>query len=129
MKRLKLRPAPCCFARATWPTTCTCWPPGAIELVEIGVDLPAGRIFGEIAFFAPDRRRTMTARCIEDSEVLAINESTVRQLYYQNPEFGFELIGLVAGRLTADIHRLEAMLDAQRKSDPAATVEAPISSA
>ena len=71
----------------------------------------------------------MTGRCIEDSEVLAINESTVRQLYYQNPEFGFELIGLVAGRLTADIHRLEAMLDAQRKSGPAATVDAPISSA
>jgi CRP-like cAMP-binding protein len=102
---------------------------GRIELVEIGVSLPAGRIFGEIAFFAPDRRRTMTARCVENSEVLAINESTVRQLYYQNPEFGFQLIGLVAGRLTADIRRLEAMLDASSKSGAPVALDAPISSA
>ena len=83
---------------------------GRIELVEIGVALPAGRIFGEIAFFAPDKCRTLTARCVENSEVLAINESTVRQLYYQNPGFGFEIVGLIAGRLSADAARLRAQL-------------------
>jgi len=100
---------------------------GRIELVEIGTELPAGRIFGEIAFFAPDKRRTLTARCIDDSELLAINESTVRQLYFQNPSFGFQVIGLVAGRLSADIARLEAALQA-RPADGAA-VELPIRSA
>jgi CRP/FNR family cyclic AMP-dependent transcriptional regulator len=129
MKRLKLKAGTVLFRKGDLADHLYMLASGRVELVEIGVDLPAGRIIGEIAFFAPDRRRTLSARCIEDSEVLAINESTVRQLYYQNPEFGFELIGLVAGRLTADIHRLEDMLDAQRKSDPAATVEAPISSA
>ena len=34
----------------------------------------------------------------------------MRQIYYQNPSFGFELIGLVAGRLSADIVRLEEQL-------------------
>ncbi|MBK6864060.1 MAG: Crp/Fnr family transcriptional regulator [Ideonella sp.] len=64
-------------------------------------------MFGEIAFFAPDKRRTNTARCVGPCTVLTIDESTVRQLYYQNPEFGFQLMGLVAGRLTADVKRLQ----------------------
>lgn len=83
---------------------------GRIELVEIGEVLEPGRMFGELAFFAPDRRRTLTARAIEPGLLLSIDEGTVRQLYFQNPEFGFELIGLVAGRLHADIHRLEEAL-------------------
>jgi CRP/FNR family cyclic AMP-dependent transcriptional regulator len=45
--------------------------------------------------------------------VLSINQSTVRQLYFQNPEFGFEIVGLVAARLSADVERLEEQL-AQR---------------
>jgi len=101
---------------------------GRIELVEIGTELPAGRVFGEIAFFAPDRRRTLTARCIEDSEVLAINESTVNQLYYQNPAFGYQMIGLVADRLGADIRRLEATLEAQRAAGAPVATDVPIRS-
>jgi len=102
---------------------------GRIELVEIGAELPAGRVFGEIAFFAPDRRRTMTARCTEESEVLAINESTVNQLYYQNPAFGFQMIGLVADRLSADIRRLEASHEAQRLASTPTAAVAPSGSA
>jgi hypothetical protein len=80
---------------------------GRIEFVEIGKFMEPGRIFGEIAFFAPDRRRTLTARCAERCRVLTIDESNLHQLYYQNPSFGFELVGLIAGRLIADIQRLE----------------------
>jgi CRP-like cAMP-binding protein len=130
MKRRKLKAGALLFRKGDLADHLYMLTSGRIDLVEIGAELPAGRIIGEIAFFAPDRRRTMTARCVENSEVLAINESTVRQLYYQNPEFGFQLIGLVAGHLTADIHRLEAMLDALRKRDgAAAAVDVPISSA
>jgi CRP-like cAMP-binding protein len=98
---------------------------GRIELVEISAELPAGRLFGEIAFFAPDKRRTMTARCTEDSEVLAINENTVHQLYFQNPSFGFQVIGLVAGRLIADSQRLEALLKARQGDGGAVAADAP----
>jgi len=129
MKRRKLKAGAVLFRRGDQARELYMLTSGRVDLVEIGVELPAGRIFGEIAFFAPDRRRTMTARCVENSEVLAINESTVRQLYYQNPEFGFQLIGLVAGRLTADIRRLEAMLDASSKSGAPVALDAPISSA
>lgn len=85
---------------------------GRIELVEIGETMEPGRIFGEIAFFSPEKKRTLTARCAEDCLVLSIDEPTLKQLYYQNPKFGFELIGLVAGRLTADVRRMEKMLPA-----------------
>lgn len=80
---------------------------GRIELVEIGGFIEPGTMFGEIAFFAPDKRRTNTARCVGACTVLTIDESTVNQLYYQNPEFGFQLMALVAGRLTADVQRLQ----------------------
>ena len=55
---------------------------GRIEIVEIGVFIEPGNMFGEIAFFAPDKRRTNTARCVGPCTVLTIDESTVNQLYY-----------------------------------------------
>ncbi|HSW26833.1 MAG TPA: cyclic nucleotide-binding domain-containing protein, partial [Burkholderiaceae bacterium] len=129
MKRRKLKAGTVLFRKGDLADHLYMLAAGRIELVEIGNELPAGRIFGEIAFFAPDRRRTQTARCVEDSEVLAINESTVRQLYFQNPEFGFQVIGLVAGRLTADIRRLEATLAARPQGDAAVVADSPIRSA
>jgi CRP/FNR family cyclic AMP-dependent transcriptional regulator len=93
---------------------------GKIELVEIGATLTPGGIFGEIAFFHPDKVRTLTARCLEPCQLLSIDESGMRQLYYQNPEFGFQLIGLVAGRMHADVERLRAQVEEQRAIDAAA---------
>ena len=94
---------------------------GRVEFVEIGQSVGPGRVFGEIAFFAPDRRRTLTARCAEDCLVLSVNQSTLRQMYYQNPAFGFELIGLVAGRLSADVVRLQGQLVEARAREHAAS--------
>lgn len=87
---------------------------GRIELAEIGTSILPGQIFGEIAFFSPDRRRRFTARCAEDSTVLSIDESTVKQLYYQNPAFGFKMIELVAARFSADVDRLNGELATTR---------------
>lgn len=85
---------------------------GRIDFVEIGETMEPGRLFGEIAFFAPNKRRTLTARCATDCLVLRIDETTFRQLYYQNPAFGFEVVTMVAGRLLADRQRLEERLAA-----------------
>jgi len=83
---------------------------GRIEFVEIGEELKPGHIFGEIAFFTPARQRLLTARCLEDCRVLSVGEETLQQLYYQNPEFGFYLVKLVAERLASNVERLEARL-------------------
>ena len=80
---------------------------GRMELADIGQPLETGRIFGEIALFSPSRIRTHTARCVTACTVLEIEESTVRQLYFQNPAFGFHLIDLLARRLSSDVERAE----------------------
>jgi CRP/FNR family transcriptional regulator, cyclic AMP receptor protein len=85
---------------------------GGIDFLEIGIHLPPGRIFGEIAFFTQERKRTQTARCSDDSTVMTIDESTLKELYYQNPEFGFHLVSLVARRLAGNVDRLEAQVAA-----------------
>ena len=78
---------------------------GELELSDIGKRLETGRIFGEIALFSPSHRRTHTAACISACHVLEIHERTVKQLYFQNPTFGFHLMELLVGRLSADIER------------------------
>jgi len=78
---------------------------GDLELTDIGKRLEKGRIFGEIALFSPSHRRTHTVACISACHVLEIHERTVKQLYFQNPTFGFHLMELLVGRLSADIER------------------------
>ncbi len=81
---------------------------GSVELPEVGRRLQAGQMFGEIAFFAPDRQRSSSARCTSDCTVLSIDEDTFKQLVYQNPDFGLAVVRLIAGRLSQDVQRLQA---------------------
>jgi len=83
---------------------------GRVDFPEVKASVKPGEIFGEIAFFSPERQRTLSAVCGTDCVLLSIDQSTVRQLYFQNPGFGFEIVGLIAGRLSADIARLRAQL-------------------
>jgi CRP/FNR family transcriptional regulator, cyclic AMP receptor protein len=94
---------------------------GVVELPEVGVQLQAGQMFGEIAFFAPDRRRSSSARCLTPCTVLSIDEATFRQLVYQNPDFGLEIVRLIAGRLSQDVLRLQGDVraDVQAHNPPA----------
>lgn len=107
MKARRCKAGTVLFRRGDEADRLYCLAEGEIELTEIGVRLDPGKIFGEIAFFAPDKRRTHTARCVTPCTVLSIDEPTLKQLYFQNPAFGFHLIGLVAGRLSEDVRRIE----------------------
>jgi hypothetical protein len=81
---------------------------GRIDLPDVGQTLEAGQMFGEIAFFAPERWRSSAARCVTPCTVLSIDEDTFKQLVYQNPEFGLEVMHLIAARLSQDIRRLQS---------------------
>jgi hypothetical protein len=107
MKPRKLKAGTVLFRKGDMADHLYCLVEGQIELDDIGVRLEPGKIFGEIAFFAPDKRRTHTARCVGPCTVLVVDEATLKQLYFQNPSFGFHLIGLVAGRLSEDVRRIE----------------------
>ncbi len=85
---------------------------GEVELPEVGRRLGAGEMFGEIAFFAPDRKRSSSARCATDCTLMSIDETTFQQLVYQNPDFGLAVVQLIAGRLSQDVQRLQASVRA-----------------
>ncbi|MEP7138084.1 MAG: cyclic nucleotide-binding domain-containing protein [Caldimonas sp.] len=110
MKSTRLKPGTILFHKGDEAEHLYILAEGHVEFIEIGVVIGPGQMFGEIAFFAPDKRRTLSARCTEECLILSINQSTVRQLYYQNPAFGFEIVGLVANRLSADVARLQDQL-------------------
>ncbi len=107
MKPLRLRAGRVLFRKGDKANRLFLLTDGELELVELGQRLQAGRIFGEIALFSPEHVRTNTVRCLTRCVVLSIHESTVRQLYFQNPAFGFHLIELLAARLSTDVGRAE----------------------
>ena len=87
---------------------------GRYRLNEIAADVSPGQLIGELGLIAPDNKRTLTFECIEDGELLTISYSGVKQLYFQNPKFGFYFLQLIGQRLFQDIARLE-----QRLASPA----------
>jgi CRP-like cAMP-binding protein len=80
---------------------------GRYLLKEIEEDVGPGQVIGAIGLIAPYNRRTLTFECVEDGELLALTYSQVKQLYFQNPAFGFYFLQLTSQRLLADIERLQ----------------------
>jgi CRP/FNR family cyclic AMP-dependent transcriptional regulator len=80
---------------------------GRYRLKESGIEIPQGQVVGEMGYLAPDNRRTQTLECLEAGEVLAITYDELRQLYFQNPEFGFYFLRLTSERLFNNVAILE----------------------
>jgi len=72
---------------------------GEVEIVEINQICGAGTLLGEIGLFTPNGRRTMTVRCKTDVQAATIAYDQVKELYFQNPQFGFRLLHLIVARL------------------------------
>lgn len=72
---------------------------GRVRVVEIGKTLEAGTLFGEIAFFAEDRRRTASVVCETECRIVALNEARFMAAFHQDPSFGLSILRLVARRL------------------------------
>jgi CRP/FNR family cyclic AMP-dependent transcriptional regulator len=76
---------------------------GEVEIVEIGATRGPGTFLGEIGLFTPSGRRTMTVRCKTDVEAATIAYDQIKELYFQNPQFGFRLLHLIVGRLQSNV--------------------------
>ena len=87
---------------------------GRFRLEEIGIDLGPGQVVGELGLLAPENRRSQTLACTAGGEVLTITYDQVRQLYFQNPEFGFYFLRLTTQRLFENVGRLEQEVAALR---------------
>ena len=83
---------------------------GKFLVKEISVELPPGRVMGELGFLTPDNRRTATIECIEDGHVLTITYEKLLEIYFQNPQFGYYFLVLTSQRLLENISRLERIV-------------------
>jgi ABC-type multidrug transport system fused ATPase/permease subunit len=88
---------------------------GKFLVREIDVELPPGRLMGELGFLTPNKRRTATVECIEDGQVMTITYDRLLEIYFQNPQFGYYFLVLTSQRLLENISRLEGII-AQEKS-------------
>jgi cyclic nucleotide-binding protein len=80
---------------------------GRYRLKEIDIELLQGQVVGEMGFMSPTNTRTQTLECLEAGEVLSISYDEVRQLYFQNPEFGFYFLRLTSERLFSNMEKME----------------------
>jgi uncharacterized protein (DUF697 family) len=80
---------------------------GKFLVTEIGIEIPPGRILGELGFLSPNNHRTQSVECTETGEVLTISYEKLREIYFQNPEFGYFFLRLTSDRLLQNFARLE----------------------
>jgi Cyclic nucleotide-binding domain len=83
---------------------------GKFLVKEIDVELPPGRIMGELGFLSPENRRTATVECLEDGQVLMITYEKLLEIYFQNPQFGYYFLVLTSQRLLDNLARAEATI-------------------
>jgi CRP/FNR family transcriptional regulator, cyclic AMP receptor protein len=72
---------------------------GDVELVEIHKVMGPGTLLGEIGLFTPENRRTLSVRCKTEVHTATISYEQFKELYFQNPQFGFALLRLIVARL------------------------------
>lgn len=87
---------------------------GRFLVTGIDVEVPPGRLIGELGFVAPKNLRTQTVKCIEDGDVLTITYEKLLELYFQNPQFGYYFLRLTSERLMQNISRLEGIIEANK---------------
>ncbi len=72
---------------------------GRFRLIEAGLELGPGQIVGELGLVAPDSKRTQGLECVEAGRLLKLSYPHFKELYFQNPRFGFYFLRLISERL------------------------------
>jgi len=85
---------------------------GSYRLQEIDLEIKPGEVIGELGLVTEGNRRTLSLECVEDGQLFSIPYDQLKQLYFQNPTFGFALLRIIGARLQADIERLRLREDA-----------------
>ncbi|MFY9991604.1 MAG: cyclic nucleotide-binding domain-containing protein [Rhodoplanes sp.] len=88
---------------------------GNFLVSEIGVELQPGQVFGEIGLLTAGFQRTQSVECIKAGRLMTITYDKVRELYFQNPEFGFYFLRLIGERLLHNLKRAEQLLADERQ--------------
>ncbi len=80
---------------------------GHFRLTELGLNIEKGAVVGELGLLSPDQTRTATLTCDRDGTILVITYERLKQIYFQNREFGFYFLKLTTRRLFENSRRLE----------------------
>ncbi|HLG81449.1 MAG TPA: cyclic nucleotide-binding domain-containing protein [Bradyrhizobium sp.] len=81
---------------------------GKFLIKEIGVEVPPGRLMGELGFLTPNNLRTGTVECIEDGQVLTITYERLLEIYFQSDQqFGYYFLLLTSQPLLDNNRRLQ----------------------
>ncbi|MEL7254304.1 MAG: cyclic nucleotide-binding domain-containing protein [Pseudomonadota bacterium] len=81
---------------------------GMVEIEGANATVPAGKIFGEMAFFNSTAERSATVRAVEDTVVYEVNEKRFTRLQYEDPQFAMSVMKLVTQRLVANAGQAKA---------------------
>jgi CRP/FNR family transcriptional regulator, cyclic AMP receptor protein len=87
---------------------------GRCRLCDSNIEISPGAVVGELALLAPDKARTQSLHCQESGELLEITYGQIKQLHYQNPQFGFNFLELTSKRLFDNVARLEGEVEQLR---------------
>jgi len=87
------------MARGDYATAAFYIVTGEVEIPELQQKFGKGALLGEIGLFTPDGRRTMTVRCVTEVHAAVLDYDRFKELYFQNPQFGFRLLQLIVARM------------------------------
>ena len=96
---------------------------GSLLIPELGVSIPPGEVVGELGMLSPDSKRTQSAVCVDGGQLLVITYDQVRQLFFQNPKFGYYFMQLSTARLFENMKRMQIEIERLRAG---AQVEVPL---
>jgi CRP/FNR family transcriptional regulator, cyclic AMP receptor protein len=87
------------MARGDYATAAFYVAAGEVEIPELGQTFGKGTLLGEIGLFTPDGRRTMTVRCLTEVHAAVLDYDRFKELYFQNPQFGYRLLQMIVARM------------------------------
>jgi hypothetical protein len=87
------------MARGDYATAAYYIAAGEVEIAELQQSFGKGTLLGEIGLFTPDGRRTMTVRCMTEVHAAVLDYDRFKELYFQNPQFGFRLLQMIVARM------------------------------
>jgi hypothetical protein len=73
---------------------------GQVRINEINKIIGSGDVVGEIGVFAPDKTRIATAECLTDCVTFELTDAKAKEIFFQNPAFGYALVRIIISRLT-----------------------------
>jgi len=83
---------------------------GTLTVYELGVTIIPTEIFGEMGIFSCEQKRLYSLRCDSDVELLSLTNNIFKQLFYQNPKFGFYLMQLLLKRFDKNDLKLKEVI-------------------